>query len=164
VITKTIQDALNEQIRAELNSSYAYLGMSTHCELHNFHGAAKWLRLQSEEEYRHGMRIVDFMLARDCQVELRALDGAVVEFESLLAIFETALKQEEEVSRRIDDIYVKAFDEKSFATLIEMQWFLTEQVREERAARNIVHKLQLVRDDPAALLEIDRELGQRGTA
>lgn len=161
MITPDIQTALNEQISAELNSSYTYLAMSAFCDQQNFRGAAKWLRMQSREEHGHGMRLFDFLLARDCPVELRTIDQPQLEFESLLAVFEAALKQEEAVSKRIDELYELAFDEKSFATLVELQWFLTEQVGEERAARDIVFKLQMIRDDPAALLEVDRELGAR---
>ena len=48
------------------------------------------------------------------------------------------------------------------AALVELEWFINEQVEEEKTARDIVYKFQLVKDDPAALLDMDRELGARG--
>jgi ferritin len=164
VVSQTIQEALNQQINAEFNSSYTYLSMSAYCERQHFDGSARWLRLQSREEIRHGMRLFDFLLARNCRVTLDAIQQPPEEFPSLLALFETALKQEEDVSRRIERLYELAFDEKAFATLVELQWFLTEQVGEERAALDIVTKLRMVREDPAALLELDREFGARESA
>lgn len=161
MITQTIQAAINEQINAEFDASYTYLAMSADCERKHLHGTAKWLRLQSREEYGHGMRLFDFLLARDCKVELKSIEQPDIEYESLLSIFEKALKQEEEVSRRIDELYKLAFAENAFATLVELQWFLTEQVGEEHVARDIVAKLRMVKNDPAALLELDRELGNR---
>ena len=162
MISQDIQTALNQQINAELASSYTYLSMSAFCERHHFHGAAKWLRLQSREENDHGMRLFDFLLARDCPVDLQVVPQPRMEYDSLLTLFEAALEQEEAVSGRIHKLYEMAFDEKAFATLVELQWFISEQVGEERAAREIVAKLRMIQDDPAALLEIDRELGACG--
>ena len=54
-----------------------------------------------------------------------------------------------------------AFKEKAFAALVELEWFINEQVEEEQTARDIVYKFQLVKDDPAALLDLDREFGTR---
>jgi ferritin len=80
------------------------------------------------------------------------------------AVFEHALAQEEEVSKKIDGLYELALKEKAFAALVQLQWFITEQVEEEKSAREIVAKLYLLRDDPAALLDLDRELGSRSLA
>ena len=44
---------------------------------------------------------------------------------------------------------------------MQLQWFITEQVEEERTTREIVAKFHLAKDDPAALLDLDRELGGR---
>ena len=68
------------------------------------------------------------------------------------------------MSQSIDAIYKLAFDEKAFAALVELQWFLTEQVSEEQACREIVKQLRMVKDDPSAVLDLDRELSLRATA
>ena len=56
--------------------------------------------------------------------------------------------QEQEVSRQIDALYELAFKEKAYAATVELQWFLTEQVEEEKSAREIVAKFRLVGSDP----------------
>jgi ferritin len=79
----------------------------------------------------------------------------------MLNVFERALEQEQEVSHQIDALYETAFNEKAFAAVAELQWFLTEQVEEEKVGREIVTKLKMIGNDPPSLLEMDRELGAR---
>ena len=156
-----VVQAINRQINMELSASYAYLAMSAYCERQKFVGAAKWLRFQSQEENMHAMKLFDFILARDEDVELQAIDRPRMTFNKVADVFERALEQEEEVSRQIDALYETAFTEKAFAAVAELQWFLTEQVEEEKTAREIVAKFKMVGDDPASLLDLDRELGSR---
>ena len=161
MLKQTVQDALNEQIRVEFASSYVYLAMAAYCEGENFLGAASWLQAQSQEEYAHGMKLYHFMLARNIKIKFGEIPEASVDYESVVAVFRKVLEQETEVTERIDALYELAFKEKAFAALVELQWFITEQVEEERTAREIVAKFELVKDDPSALLDLDRELGER---
>jgi ferritin len=164
MMSETVQKAINEQIHAELSASYSYLAMAAYCAHHSFTGAASWLRLQSQEEHGHAMRLLDFMLARHAKVELSDLRGAKTDYASLLEVFETAYAQEQAVSKQIESLYELAFKEKVYPAVVQLEWFLTEQVEEEKTCREIVTKLRLVKDDPASWLEIDRELGGRTTA
>jgi len=164
MLSPVVQDALNDQINTELYSSYNYLAMSAWCERQNFRGCANWLRVQSQEEYAHAMKLYDFLVARSGKVVLRAIAPPQTDYESIPQVFQEALKQELDVSRRIDLLYELAFREKAFAALVELQWFITEQVEEERTSRDIVAKFELVKDDPSALLDMDRELGARTLA
>ena len=159
-----VVEAINEQINSELAASYSYLAMSAWCERQKFTGAARWLRLQSQEEYMHAMKLFDFVLARDEQAVLKPLEKPRQTFSSLADVFERALAQEQDVSRQIDSLYEIAFHEKAFAAVAELQWFLTEQVEEEKTGREIVAKLKMVGRDPASLLDMDRELGARSGA
>jgi ferritin len=159
-----VVEAINRQINSELSASYSYLAMSAYCERQQFTGAARWLRLQSQEEYMHAMKLFDFVLARDANVELEAIQRPRLAFNSVADVFERALEQEQEVSRQIDSLYETAFTEKAFAAVAELQWFLTEQVEEEKTAREIVAKFKLVGDDPSSILDLDRELGTRTAA
>jgi ferritin len=156
-----VVEAINQQINSELSASYSYLAMSAYCERQKFTGAARWLRLQSQEEYMHAMKLFDFILARDHSVELQAIDRPRLTFGSIAEVFHRGLEQEQEVSRQIDALYEIAFTEKAFAAVAELQWFLTEQVEEEKTAREIVAKFDLVGNDAPSLLDLDRELGSR---
>jgi ferritin len=161
MMSETISKAINDQIHAELSASYSYLAMSAHCDRSSFSGAARWLRVQSQEEYAHAMRLLDFMLARHAKVVLTDLPRPKTDYASLLDVFETSFKQEQQVSAQIESLYELAFKEKTYPAVVQLEWFLTEQVEEEKTCREIVAKLKMVGDDPASILEIDRELGAR---
>ncbi|MGI9429935.1 MAG: ferritin [Bythopirellula sp.] len=161
MLSQVMQDAINQQINNELFASYSYLSMSAWCEHQQFTGAARWMRMQSDEERAHALKLHDFLLARNGRVMMKPIAQPAVDFESVAQVFEQALAQEQEVTGQIDQLYELAFKEKAFAALVELEWFITEQVEEEKTAREIVHKFNLVRDDPASLLDLDRELGER---
>ena len=160
-MSQVVQDALNQQINNELGASYEYLAMSAWCETQSLHGSARWLRLQSQEEHGHAMKLFNFVLARNHAVRLSAIEEPTQDFASIVEVFERALVQEQEVSKQIDALYELAFREKVFAAMAELQWFITEQVEEEKSVREIVAKLHMVKHDPASLLDLDRELGAR---
>ncbi len=162
-LSQVVQDALNQQINNEISASYEYLAMSAWCETQTLHGAAKWLRLQSQEEYGHAMRLYDFVIARGGVIDLKAITAPSQKYKSLHDVFEKVLKQEKHVSTQIDSLYELAFKEKAYSTTVELQWFLTEQVEEEKSAREILAKLQMLGDDVPSLLDLDAELGQRST-
>ena len=107
------------------------------------------------------MKLFDFLLARNVKVQLKAMERPADSFGSIVEVFEQALAQEQEVSGQIDALYELAFNEKAFAALVELQWFLSEQVEEEKTAREIVAKFHMVKDDPSSLLDLDRELSVR---
>jgi ferritin len=161
MLTAVMQDAINDQINNELFSAYSYLAMAAWCEHEQFTGCAHWLRVQSQEENGHAMRLYDFLLARNGEVKLKPIAAPEHKFKSVVQVFEQALAQEIRVTGQIDALYELAFNEKAFAALVELEWFITEQVEEEKTAREVVHKFKMVQDDPASLLDLDRELGGR---
>lgn len=161
LLNEVMQEAINQQINNELYSMYSYLSMSAFCEHRQFTGCAHWMRLQSQEEYAHAMRLYDFLLMRQGRVKLLPIAQPQFEFESITEVFAKALEQEQQVTRKINSLYEMAFKEKAFAALVELEWFINEQVEEEKTARDVLHKFSLVKDDPAALLDLDRDLGAR---
>jgi ferritin len=156
--------AINVQINSEFTAWYQYLAMAAFCEREKFTGASQWLKSQSLEEYQHGMKLFAFVLARNGVVELTTIEQPTREYDSLGEVFETALQQEERVTAQINSLYELAFKSKAFAEMTELQWFLTEQVEEEKTTREWVARFRLVGDDPGSLLDLDRELGTRAMA
>jgi ferritin len=161
MLNEAMQQAVNDQINNELFAMYSYLSMSAYCEHKQFRGCARWMRMQSDEEKVHAMRLYDFLIARQGRVKLRPIAEPQFDFASVPEVFQKAFEQEQKVTQQINSLYEMAFQEKAFAALVELEWFINEQVEEEKTARDIVYKFQLVKDDPAALLDLDRELGSR---
>lgn len=163
-MSSRVYAAINDQVNNELSASHSYLAMSGVCEELNYPGAAHWFRVQSEEERGHALRLFDFIHARNHGVALRQIQVETVPARTLLEVFRASLAQEEQVSKQIDALYEVAMQEKDFAAVVEMQWFVTEQVEEEKSARDIIARLEMAGTDPRALLEMDRELGARAAA
>ena len=161
MLGKTIQDAMNEQIKNEFYSAYQYLSMAAYCESTNLPGFAHWMRAQSQEETEHAMKFYDFILDRGGRVVLQAMDQPVVEFGSPLEVFEQALEHERKVTAMINDLYGLAVRENDYASQTFLQWFVTEQVEEEKNTGDVVQTLKMIGDSSEALFLLDRELGQR---
>jgi ferritin len=161
MLGKAVQDAMNEQIKNELHSAYQYLSMAAYCESVNLPGFAHWMRAQSREEMEHAMKFYDFILDRSGRVVLQAIDQPVVEFGSPLEVFEQVLEHEQKVTAMINELYGLAVRENDYASQTFLQWFVTEQVEEEKNAGDVVETLKMVGDTSEALFLLDRELGQR---
>jgi ferritin len=161
VLSKPVQDAMNEQIKNELFSAYQYLSMAAYCEAANLPGFARWMRAQSQEELQHAIKFYDFVLERNGRVSLRAIDAPLGEFGSPLEVFERALEHEQKVTAMINDLYGLAVRENDYASQTFLQWFVTEQVEEEKNTGDVVETLKMIGDKSEALFLLDRELGQR---
>jgi ferritin len=163
LLGNTVEEAMNEQIKNELFSAYQYLSMAAYCESENLPGFAQWMRAQAREETEHAMKFYDFILERNGRIVLRGIDGPLVEFGSPLEVFARALEHEQEVTAMINDLYGLAVRENDYASQTFLQWFVTEQVEEEKNAGDVVETLKMVGDKSEALFLLDRELGQRQT-
>ena len=161
MIGKKMEQALNDQVNAELYSAYLYLSMVAYFESKNLPGFAQWMRVQTQEEISHAMKIFDFINERGGRALLAAIDQPDAEWKSPLAAFEAAYAHEQLVTGRINDLVNLAIQEKDHATNSFLQWFVTEQVEEETSADAIVQQLKMAEGAPGALFMIDRELGQR---
>lgn len=156
-----MQDAINDQIQAEFESAYLYLALSARMEQLHLKGFAHWLRLQWEEETQHALKLYDYLLQRDGVVQLKALPTPVYTAKTPLEIFELVLAHEQYITRRINDLYALSGEERDYASQTLLQWYVSEQMEEEEAARDIIDDLRLVGDAGASLFLLDRELGQR---
>jgi ferritin len=161
MLNKTIQDALNEQITEEFASAYLYLSMSAYCDSANLPGFAHWMRLQYQEELAHALKLFDFVSDRGGRVMLRAIAQPPAEFESPLDLFQQALEHERAISARINQLYALAMKENDYPTQAHLQWFITEQVEEEKNAGQIVEQLKMSGGNGTALLMLDSALGAR---
>jgi len=156
-----MEKAINNQITMELYSAYLYLSMSGWCESQNLTGAAKWLRQQAREEVVHGMKFFDFLNDREGHVTLGAIDKPAAEFTSPREIFEQALAHERKVTESIHKLYALATGENDIASLPLLQWFVSEQIEEEKNAGQIAEKFKHSASEGAALLLLDHQLGER---
>src|SRR4030042_2079474 len=159
MVTKKVEKSLNDQINAELYSAYMYLSMSAYFEAENLPGFAQWMKVQWQEEIKHAMKIYDYVIERGGRITLKAIDKPPSRWKSPLDAFQATYKHEQVVTGRINDLVNLAVAEKDHATNAFLQWFVTEQVEEEKSADEIVQKLKLISDAPGGLYMLDKELG-----
>lgn len=157
-----LQQALNDQIQAELASAYLYLAMAAYFDHRDLSGFAAWMRRQSREEVAHGMRIFDFVSDRGGRVVLESIQKPPTDFDSPLAVMRASLDHERKVTGMIHRLYELASEEGDYSAQVMLHWFIDEQVEEERTVAQIVGRLEIVGDQGAGLLMMDRDLGSRG--
>jgi len=161
MISKKMEEALNEQVNAELYSAYLYLSMESYFKAQNLNGFANWMRVQTQEEVMHATKIYDFINERGGRVLLKAIEGPQTEWDSALAVFKAAYEHEQKVTGLINNLVDLAIKEKDHATNSFLQWFVNEQVEEEASADAIVQQLKMMENAPGGMFMLDRELGQR---
>ncbi|NWF90686.1 MAG: ferritin [Ignavibacteriaceae bacterium] len=161
MLKEKILKILNKQVNEELFSSYLYLSMSAYFSSINFEGFAKWMSLQSKEEYEHAMKIYNYILQRDGKVTLTKIETPKTSWSSALNVFQETLKHEQHITACIHNIVNMAIQEKDHATTNFFQWFVTEQVEEVATAGSILEKIKMIGDSKNGLFILDRELGQR---
>ena len=156
-----VEKAINEQINAELFSSYLYLSMANHFAQLNLPGAAHWMRMQSVEELTHVSKFIDYIHDRQGSVTLGAVDAPHAEWDSPIAAFEEAYAHECKISGMINALVDAAMSVSDHATVNFLQWFVSEQVEEEASVDEIVQKLKLVGKADGGLFMVDREMAGR---
>ncbi len=161
MFTERLQNAINDQINAEYYSAYLYLAMSAHFESKDLPGMAAWMRMQYEEEIIHALKFFDYMNDRGARVVLKAIDAPPVEFGSPVEVFEEVLAHEQKVTSLIHNLYTLAMEEGDYPTQSLLQWYIDEQVEEEKNASDVLARMRMVQDYPPGILMLDQELGAR---
>lgn len=161
MISQKMNDALNEQVNAELFSSYLYLSMSAWCSERSLSGYATWMRAQAQEEMFHGMKIYDYILERGGSIDLKNIEKPAADWSSPLAVAEEVAAHEAKVTGLINDLVEVAMAEKDHASNIFLQWFVAEQVEEEDSAGDVLERMKMIGDDSAGMFAMDLELGKR---
>ncbi len=161
MLSNRLQDALNQQINAELWSAYFYLSMGMHFEAEGLSGIANWFKIQFKEEQGHANIFMNYINQRGGRVELKAIDAVDTSWESPLAAFEATLAHEQKVTAMINNLYALAEEEHDYATRDRLNWFVTEQVEEEDNARTLIDKFKMIQGNGMGLYMLNQELGAR---
>jgi ferritin len=161
MVSKKMIDALNNHLNEEFFSSYLYLSMATYFEDKNLNGFASWFKLQSQEEWAHGMKIYEFINQTGGKVTLKAIKAPKTSWKSIMEIFKETLAHERHITGLINKLVGQAMQSKDYATNNFLQWFVNEQVEEEATVEEIINKLEMIGDAKSGLFMLDRELGFR---
>ena len=144
MINNKIQQILNEQIKRELCSSNLYLAMAVWAEQQGYNGTASWLYAQADEERTHAIMFIKYINDKAGTVTIPAIEMPPKEFKDLKSLFTQVLKHEEYISNSIHDIVALTIEEKDYSTNSWIQYFVTEQIEEEKSVNEILDRLKLV--------------------
>jgi len=160
MVSKKIEDALNNQIRIEAESSQIYLAMACWAEVKGLEGVAGFMYSQSNEERDHMLKLIKFVNERGGHAQISELKAPNVTFESFKEMFEMLFEHEVFVSKSINELVHISLQEKDYATHNFLQWYVSEQIEEEAVARNILDKINLIGNDKGGLYLFDRDIMQ----
>ncbi len=162
MIGTSLQDAINEQVKNEFYSAYLYLSMASYFEHNNLPGLAKWMRVQHGEELTHAHKLFEFVISRGGRAVVPEIAKPPTDFESTLDVFGKAYEHEKKITGLIDKLYEQSVKENDYSAQVLLQWFITEQVEEEKNASSIVDMLTKIGPSYGGLMQLDHRLGKRG--
>ena len=161
MISKRLHDAINAQINAELWSAYLYLAMSLDAENKGYKGVANWFFVQFQEEQDHARIFMNYLNSRDAKVTLLPIDPVPASWDSVLDMFRQTLEHEKKVTALIHNLALIANEDKDYASISRLNWFIDEQVEEEESARDMIAATEAVEGNKYGMYMLDKELAAR---
>ncbi len=164
MLSKKMEELINDQFNKELYSVNLYLSMSSYFKSRDLDGFAHFFRIQAKEEQMHAMKQFDYIHQVDGVIAMKAVEAPPIQFASTKAVFELSLAHEKSVTQSIYNIVEQSLTDKDFATHAFFQWFITEQVEEEATVKTLIKKIEMIGDNSSALYLLNDELAKRPSA
>ena len=161
MLSSNLYKAINEQINAELWSAYLYLSMSMDCQAKGYNGIANWFYVQFQEEQAHARIFMNYLNSRDAKVELLPIVEVRISWDSVLDMFKQTLEHEKKVTGLINNIAAIANEDRDYASINRITWFIDEQVEEEESAREMIAAFEAVEGNKYGMYMLDKELATR---
>ncbi len=162
MFSTSLQEGFNDQIQKELYSSYLYLSMAAFFESTSLPGFASWMKKQSDEERSHAMRLWEHVYDRGGRVTLKPIEQPPSSFGKPLEVMRQVLEHEQKVTASIHALYSLAVKEGDVAAQIFLQWFVSEQVEEEKSVNDLIDQLKMAGEHSFGVMFMDTHvLGKR---
>ncbi len=161
MIDKKIADLINEQVNKELYSAYLYLDFANYFEEQNLDGFANWYIIQAEEEMDHAMKMRQYLIDNEVPVKLDAIAKPNKKFKTYMDVLKAGYEHEQYVTSLINNIYDAAFDAREYKTMQFLDWFVKEQVEEEKNAKDMIEKMKIFGGDAKGLYNLNNEMKAR---
>ncbi len=161
MLSNKLHEAINAQINAELWSGYLYLAMSMDAEMKGLKGVANWFYVQYLEEQDHARIFMNYLNSRDAKVTLSPIEAVPTQWNSVLEMFVQTLEHEKKVTSLINNLAAIANEDRDFASINRLVWFVDEQVEEEENAREMIAAVEAVEGNKYGMYMLDKELAAR---
>ncbi len=161
MLEKNIAALINDQVNKEFYSAYLYLDFANYYAEEGLDGFAHWYEIQAKEEQDHALKMRKYLQDNGYRVIFEAIAKPDKVFKNHLDPLENGLEHERYVTSLISNIYHVAFEAKDFKTMQFLDWFVKEQVEEEKNADDLVKRMKLFGSDSRGLYMLDQELKGR---
>ncbi len=161
MLSQKLHEAINAQVNAELWSAYLYLAMSLDAETKGYKGVANWFYVQFQEEQAHARIFMNYLNSRDAKVELKPIEAVPTSWNTVLDMFKQTLEHEKKVTSLINNLAAIANEDRDYASINRLNWFIDEQVEEEESAREMIGTVGAVEDNKYGMYMLDKELAAR---
>lgn len=161
MLSTRLHDAINAQVNAELWSAYLYLAMSLDAEAKGYKGVANWFYVQFQEEQAHARIFMNYLNSRDAKVELLPIDAVPSTWDTVLDMYKQTLEHEKKVTSLINNLAAIATEDRDFASINRLNWFIDEQIEEEESAREMIFTVEAVENDKYGMYMLDKDLATR---
>lgn len=169
MLSKEIENALNDQVKIEAVSSHYYLAMASWAENKGYPGIAEFMYQHSDEERMHMLKLVRYINERGGVADIAAMHKPEIQYTNITEMFEALLQHEVHVTNGINEVVHVCLQAKDYSTHNFMQWYVAEQIEEEALAREILDRLKLIGNDKGGMYMFDRDIktfhakaGQKG--
>ena len=161
MLDKKVKKLINEQINKELYSAYIYLDFSIYYEQQGLDGFANWYMIQAQEERDHAMLMLKYLQLNGEKATLEAVEKPDKELKSLMDPLKAGFEHEQYVTGLINNIYAAAYEVKDFRSMQFLDWFVKEQLEEEKNADDMIKKMEIFGNDSKGLYSLDSEYAAR---
>jgi ferritin len=156
-----LEKLFQDQIRNEWYSSFLYLSMASYFESSTLEGFAHWMYKQAEEEQAHAKKMFAYLVDRGVKLVLQAIPQPPADFSSALDVMEKTIEHEKKVTASINALADMALKVNDKPSQVFLQWFIMEQVEEEKNTSRIVDLLKKMPPTSGAIYHLDHQLGKR---
>lgn len=161
MISSAMVSRINVQIEREMFSAFLYLAFAQKMAEAGYKGVAKWFTIQYHEEMFHAMKFVEYLHDQGASPVIPAIQKPEVKVSGVKELFQASLAHEKTVTASIHEIMAQAIAEKDYATQALAQWYVNEQVEEEKNAVEILQTIDLLGDSKHGTFMLNIELGKR---
>ena len=162
LISKKINDAINEQVGNEFNASLQYVSIAAHFDGETLPMLAQYFYKQAQEERDHAMRFVKYVLDAGGRVVIPDIPAPQAKFGSAEEAVKVSLDQELKVTQQVNHLVAMAKTEKDFTTDNFLQWFVKEQLEEVKTMTDLLNVIR--RATEKNLLRVEEYLARHPRA
>lgn len=161
MLNEKTKELLNSQINKEFYSAYLYLAFANYFDNNGLDGFANYFKIQAQEERDHALLFLEFLQNNGILPMLEGIEKPNQNFSSIKEILQEALNHEKYVTASINTIYDEAINNKDYRTTQFLDWFVKEQLEEEKSADDLLVKWNMYGEDKRSLYLLDKELSER---